>query len=72
MRIVTAIVVSLLAITFGAMAQTTGNIRGVVTDETGALVPGATVTIRSDALIGEPDRGDQQLRGIPVPGDTAG
>jgi hypothetical protein len=53
MRIVFIALVSLLAISFGAMAQTTGHIRGLVTDETGALVPGATVTIRSSALIGE-------------------
>lgn len=33
-------------------AQTTGSMRGSVTDATGALLPGATVTIRSDALIG--------------------
>ena len=30
----------------------TGNIRGTVTDETGAVLPGATVTIRSEAIIG--------------------
>jgi hypothetical protein len=29
-----------------------GNIRGTVTDETGAVLPGATVTIRSEAIIG--------------------
>ena len=34
------------------MAQTTGSIRGVVTDATEAVVPGATVTISSPALIG--------------------
>ncbi len=34
-----------------ALAQT-GNIRGTVTDETGAVLPGATVTIRSEAIIG--------------------
>jgi hypothetical protein len=34
-----------------ALAQT-GNIRGVVTDETGAVLPGATVVIRSEAIIG--------------------
>jgi hypothetical protein len=42
----------LLAASFTAMAQTTGNIRGVVTDETGAVLPSATVTIYSEALIG--------------------
>jgi hypothetical protein len=35
-----------------ATAQTTGNIRGVVADDTGAVLPGASVTIASDALIG--------------------
>ncbi len=30
----------------------TGNIRGTVSDETGAVLPGATVVIHSDALIG--------------------
>lgn len=35
-----------------AMAQTTGDIRGTVTDDTGAVLPGATVTIFSDAIIG--------------------
>ena len=34
-----------------ALAQT-GNIRGTVTDETGAVLPGVTVVIKSDALIG--------------------
>jgi hypothetical protein len=33
-------------------AQTTGDIRGTVTDSTGAVLPGATVTIASDVLLG--------------------
>ena len=41
-----------LALTGIALAQTTGNIRGEVTDETGGVLPGATVTISSEALIG--------------------
>jgi len=40
----------------GLLASTawsqTGNIRGTVTDETGAVLPGVTVVIHSDALIG--------------------
>jgi hypothetical protein len=43
----------LLALSFTAAAQrTTGTIRGTVTDDTGAVLPGATVTISSEALIG--------------------
>lgn len=33
-------------------SQTSGIIRGTIRDETGAVLPGATVTIHSDALIG--------------------
>jgi outer membrane receptor protein involved in Fe transport len=33
-------------------AQTTGNIDGTVSDDTGAVLPGATVTISSPALLG--------------------
>jgi hypothetical protein len=47
-----AALVFMLAFSFTAMAQTTGSIRGVVTDDTGAVLPGATVTISSDVLIG--------------------
>ena len=44
-----------LLITFSAEAQIiTGNIIGTVKDETGAVVPGATVTITSPALLGGP------------------
>jgi len=41
-----------LALSGIALAQTTGNIRGEVTDETGGVLPGATATITSEALIG--------------------
>jgi hypothetical protein len=34
------------------LAQTTGNIDGTVMDDTGAVLPGATVTISSEALLG--------------------
>ncbi len=43
---------SSLAVGSVALAQTTGNIRGVVGDDTGAVLPGASVTISSEALIG--------------------
>jgi hypothetical protein len=35
-----------------ALAQTTGDIRGTITDSTGAVLPGATVTIYSEVLLG--------------------
>jgi outer membrane receptor protein involved in Fe transport len=54
LRVITTafVVVSLLAASGVAMAQTTGNLRGLVKDATGAILPGATVTISSPALIG--------------------
>lgn len=45
-----AMVFGLLPVT-GA-AQDSGVIRGTVTDDTGAVIPGATVTLRSGAIIG--------------------
>jgi outer membrane receptor protein involved in Fe transport len=44
----------ILALTLSgtAQAQTTGDIRGTVTDATGAVLPGVTVTIASEALLG--------------------
>lgn len=42
----------LLLSSLTAIAQTTGNIDGTVTDDTGAVLPGATVTISSEALLG--------------------
>ncbi len=53
-RTVLVLLVALFALNGIALAQTTGNIRGVVTDETGGVLPGATVTITSEALIGGP------------------
>src|SRR5215471_17690799 len=37
-----------LALTAGAGAQSSASLRGVVTDPTGAVIPGASVTIKSD------------------------
>ncbi len=43
----------LLAIALPSFAQrTTGTIVGVVTDESGALLPGATITIKGEAIVG--------------------
>jgi hypothetical protein len=42
----------LLGINVAVFAQTTGNIRGELKDPDGGPIPGATVTISSDALIG--------------------
>ena len=45
----------LLALPLTALAQrTTGDLRGVVTDESGAVLPGVTVTIRGEAVPGAP------------------
>ena len=41
-----------VAISGTALAQTTGDIRGTVSDTTGAVLPGVTVTIASDVLLG--------------------
>ncbi|MGE0815302.1 MAG: carboxypeptidase regulatory-like domain-containing protein [Vicinamibacterales bacterium] len=44
-----------LAAARGAAAQrTTGDIRGVITDESGAVLPGVTVTLRGPAVQGAP------------------
>ena len=45
----------LLALPLTALAQrTTGDIRGVVTDESGAVLPGVTVTLRGPGVPGAP------------------
>ena len=38
----------------GWAQQTTGNLRGIVTDESGAVLPGVTVTLRGKAVPGAP------------------
>jgi hypothetical protein len=49
----------------------TGNLRGTVRDESGAVVPGALATIRSEALLGGPatfvttERGQYRFPGLP-------
>jgi hypothetical protein len=45
-------VLFLFAVGLDSAAQTTGNIRGTVFDESGGVLPGATVTVLSDALMG--------------------
>ena len=48
-------IVALLASPLLATAQrTTGDIRGVITDESGAILPGVTVTLRGRAVAGTP------------------
>jgi len=50
-RIGLGLIGCLLVVTL-AGAQTTGNIDGTVSDDTGAVLPGATVTITSPSLLG--------------------
>lgn len=46
---------ALLCVPWAATAQrTTGDIRGVVSDESGAVLPGATVTLKGPAVAGTP------------------
>lgn len=49
-----AIVALLAAPLSGWAQQTTGNLRGVVTDESGAVLPGVTVTLRGRGVPGAP------------------
>jgi len=49
-----AIAALLVAPLSGWAQQTTGNLRGTVTDDTGAVLPGVTVTLRGRAVPGTP------------------
>jgi outer membrane receptor protein involved in Fe transport len=51
-RVFSALLLACVAIASLAAQGLTGSISGVVTDETGAVLPGVTVTIESPALIG--------------------
>ncbi len=53
-RIVVCVCTVLLLGTPLAHAQTTGSITGTVTDASGAVLPGVTITLSSDRLIGGP------------------
>lgn len=46
------ILILALALPAASLAQDNGLIRGTVTDNTGAVIPGATVTLMSEAIIG--------------------
>ncbi len=47
-----ALLILALTLPAASLAQDNGLIRGTVTDDTGAVVPGATATVLSDAIIG--------------------
>jgi outer membrane receptor protein involved in Fe transport len=50
--IVTIAVLCVVALTPLAHAQTTGNIRGLIEDAAGGILPGVTVTVEGESLIG--------------------
>jgi hypothetical protein len=57
MRIVRRILIASMAVLFSvqlAQAQTTGSITGTVTDASGAVLPGVTITLSGERLIGGP------------------
>src|SRR5688500_6213878 len=57
MRIVRRILIASMAVLLGgqlAQAQTTGSITGTVTDASGAALPGVSITLSGDRLIGGP------------------
>ena len=52
-RVVLPLLLCLLSFSALVFAQTTGSIRGDITDSDGKALPGVTVTISSDALLGQ-------------------
>ncbi len=54
------------------MAQTTGSINGTVVDNTGAVLPGVTVTATSPALMGVQTADYERNRQLPVPVRSSG
>ncbi len=65
------LVLMLLGVPSAGFAQQTGTLAGIVRDSQGAVLPGATVTASSDALIGGArtvvtgDSGAYQVAGLP-------
>jgi hypothetical protein len=53
-RVVAAVTLAILAAVPAAAQRTTGTIFGTVTDQSGAVLPGVTVTLRSTAVPGAP------------------
>ncbi len=51
----------------GWAQRTTGDIRGEITDESGAVLPGVTVTLRGPAVQGTPTTVSNELGRLPVP-----
>ncbi len=70
-RVVGLLCAILLAVSFPALAQTTtGTIIGTVTDESGAVLPGVTVTVRGATIVGAQttvsnEKGLYRLAGLP-------
>ncbi len=67
-----AMVALLAAPIAGWAQQTTGNLRGTVTDESGAVLPGVTVTLRGRAVPGAPIVGYERTGHLPIPKPAAG
>ena len=65
-----------LVLAGGAGAQTvsstTGAIDGKVTDTSNAVLPGVTVTLAGEAMMGTPRHGDERHRYVPVRFDDPG